>query len=109
VCIGRLPNGVFTETQTSAEDTEGLVDYARSIDGVDIGALIEERADGAVKASLRAKDPEYRVDLVAAQFNGGGHACAAGLNLKSGAEDFYPRLVAALEKRIAVVDAAKKR
>lgn len=105
VCIGRLPLGVFEETGTSAEDTEGLVDYARMIDGVDIGVLIEERGDNTVKASLRSKDPAYRVDLVAAEFGGGGHACAAGLNLKKNAEGFYQRLVAVLEHRIAAVDA----
>jgi bifunctional oligoribonuclease and PAP phosphatase NrnA len=108
VCIGRLADGIFEQTGTSAEDTEGLVDYARSIDGVDIGALIEERPGGIVKASLRAKDPAYRVDLVAGRFNGGGHACAAGLNLKSGGENFYAHLVAALVERIAAVDAARK-
>ncbi len=108
VCIGILRDGVFASTGSNAEDTEGLVDYARSIDGVEVGALIEERSDGTVKASLRAKDPVYRVDLIAAEFNGGGHACAAGLNLKSGSADFYPRLVAALTKRMAAVDAAKK-
>jgi bifunctional oligoribonuclease and PAP phosphatase NrnA len=108
VCIGVLKDGVFESTGTNAEDTEGLVDYARSIDGVEVGALIEERSGGAVKASLRAKDPAYRVDLIAAEFNGGGHACAAGLNLKAGAGDFYPRLVEALTKRIAAVEAAKK-
>jgi phosphoesterase RecJ-like protein len=108
VCIGVLPPGIFESTGSNNEDTEGLVDYARSIEGVDIGALVEQRADGSVKASLRSKDPAYRVDLVAGQFNGGGHACAAGLNLKTGAKDFYARLVAALAQRIAVVDAAKK-
>lgn len=107
-CIGILPAGIFEQTESTAEDTEGLVDYARSIDGVDVGALIEQRADGTVKASLRAKDPAYRVDLAAAQFNGGGHACAAGLNLKTGTENFYARLVSALAQRIAAVDAAKK-
>jgi bifunctional oligoribonuclease and PAP phosphatase NrnA len=107
VCIGVLPTGIFETTGSNTEDTEGLVDYARSIDGVCIGALIEERPDGSVKASLRAKDASYRVDLVAAQFNGGGHACAAGLNLKTGAENFYARLVAVLAQRIAEVDAAK--
>jgi phosphoesterase RecJ-like protein len=107
VCIGRLPLGVFAATGTSAEDTEGLVDYARSVDGVEVGVLIEEREDGSVKASLRAKDPAYRLDLIAAQFDGGGHACAAGLNLKTGAADFYARLVAALARQIAVVDAQK--
>ena len=108
ICVGTLPAGIFEETGSSAEDTEGLVDYARSIEGVDIGALIEERTGGGVKASLRAKDPAFRVDLVAAQFNGGGHACAAGLNLKTGAEDFPARLVAALAARLVAVDAAKK-
>lgn len=108
VCVGKLAAGIFEQTGTSVEDTEGLVDYARSIDGVDIGALIEEKTDGTVKASLRAKEPAYRVDLVAAQFNGGGHACAAGLNLKSGAEGFYDRLVTALSARIVAVDAARK-
>jgi phosphoesterase RecJ-like protein len=108
VCIGTLAPGVFESTGSDQEDTEGLVDYARSIDGVDVGALIEQRADGTVKASLRAKDPAYRVDLVAAQFSGGGHACAAGLNLKTGTDNFYARLVAALTERIAAVDAAKK-
>jgi phosphoesterase RecJ-like protein len=108
VCIGMLPAGIFESTGSSQEDTEGLVDYARSIEGVDIGALIEHRADGSVKASLRAKDPEYRVDLVAGKFNGGGHACAAGLSLKSGAENFQARLVAAFAERIAAVDGRKK-
>lgn len=108
VCVGTLAPGIFEETGTSVEDTEGLVDYARSIDGVDIGALIEEKTDGTVKASLRAKEPVYRVDLVAAQFNGGGHACAAGLNLKSGGINFYERLVAALTLRVVAVDAQRK-
>jgi phosphoesterase RecJ-like protein len=108
VCIGTLAPGVFEATGSNGEDTEGLVDYARSIEGVDVGAMIEQRADGTVKASLRAKEPAYRVDLVAAEFNGGGHACAAGLNLKTGTENFYPRLVAALAQRIAAVDAARK-
>ena len=108
VCIGTLAPGSFEATGATTEDTEGLVDYARSIEGVDVGALIEQRADGTLKASLRAKDPAYRVDLVAAQFNGGGHACAAGLNLKVRTENFYERLVAAFAERIAAVDAARK-
>ena len=106
VCVGTLADGVFAATSTTGEDTEGLVDYARSIDGVEVGVLIEERPGGAVKASLRAKDPAMRLDLVAARFNGGGHACAAGLNLPAPlAADFRPRLIAALYERFAEIDA----
>ena len=104
VCIGTLAEGVFAATSTSGEDTEGLVDYARSIDGVDVGVLIEERSGGAVKASLRAKDPGMRIDLVAAKFGGGGQACAAGLNLPAPvAANFRQRLIAALSERLAEV------
>ena len=103
ICIGTLAQGVFESTETNQEDTEGLVDYARAIDGVEIGCLIEERADG-IKASLRAKDPRYRVDQIAAQFNGGGHACAAGLNVKGmSASEFHRQLVAALVTRLDLV------
>ena len=100
VCVGVLPAGVFAATGSSPEDTEGMVDYTRAIDGVDIGALIEEQADG-VKASLRAKDPVYRLDVVAGRFGGGGHACAAGLTVKGETlATFYPKLVAALEQQL---------
>jgi len=99
-CIGVLRRGVFAETGTSAEDAEGLVDYARIIDGVDIGVLIEEKDDGSCKASLRSKEPSFRVDLIAAQFGGGGHACAAGLNLKQPEPGFRERLTAVIQRQL---------
>jgi len=105
-CLGTLPEGIFEATGTGPEDTEGLVDYARSVDGVEIGVLIEERPQGGAKASLRAKDPKYRVDLVAAQFGGGGHACAAGLNVGPGPVPFRTALLTALADRLKAVDAA---
>ena len=107
VCIGVLPNGTFEKLGASVEDTEGLVDYARSIDGVEIGVLIEERP-GVIKASLRAMHAVHRMDTIAAMFNGGGHANAAGLNCKTTLAEFYPKLLAALTQRLAEVDAAKK-
>lgn len=107
VCIGVLPHGIFEEVGASVEDTEGLVDYARSLDGVAIGALIEERP-GVIKASLRAQDAVYRMDSVAAQFNGGGHASAAGLNWQGSFDEFYPQLVAAFTRRLGEVDALSR-
>lgn len=109
VCIGTLPPGIFEATGTSAEDTEGLVDYARCIDGVDVGVLIEEKPEGGVKASLRAKDPLCRLDLVAGRFGGGGHACAAGLNMKTGKEEFRALLLGALQESLRAMDAERER
>jgi bifunctional oligoribonuclease and PAP phosphatase NrnA len=105
VCIGMLPQGIFEATGATVEDTEGLVDYARSLDGVVVGVLIEERP-GTIKASLRGMQSVYRVDTLAALFNGGGHANAAGLNWPGTLAEFYPRLLAAIRQRLKEVDNA---
>ncbi|MFP4156688.1 MAG: DHH family phosphoesterase [Opitutales bacterium] len=100
VCIGLLDNGVYEKTGATIDDSEGLVDYARSIDGVDVGVLIEDR-QGAIKVSLRAKDPFYRVDQIARRFGGGGHACAAGLNVEeSSIREFEPELLKVLAEHL---------
>lgn len=106
-CIGVIDEDDWTATGATKEDTEGLVDYARSIEGVEIGVLLEQR-DGMMKGSFRSKDPVHRVDQLAVQFNGGGHACAAGFNPESTLDEFYPRLAAALEKHFASLKEASK-
>ena len=100
VCIGLIKNGVYEDTGANVDDSEGLVDYARAIKGVDIGVLLEDRK-GFLKGSLRAKNPFYRVDQVANLFNGGGHACAAGLNVeKSSIDEFLPKLLVAIKNHL---------
>lgn len=96
LCVGVIDEAAWVATGAEKEDTEGLVDYARSVEGVEVGVLLEER-DGHLKGSFRAKDGIHRVDLLAAQFNGGGHACAAGFNPGCDMETFYPRLLEVME------------
>tara|TARA_R100000027_G_scaffold8954_1_gene6447 strand:- start:1998 stop:3005 length:1008 start_codon:yes stop_codon:yes gene_type:complete len=99
VCTGCILDGEYERTGTSNEDSEGFVDYARSIEGVRIGVFLEENK-GQIKGSLRSKDPVYRVDTIAQQFDGGGHACAAGFRVESTIDQFYPKLVQILEKHL---------
>jgi bifunctional oligoribonuclease and PAP phosphatase NrnA len=103
VCVGILKNVDFEQTGAQREFTEGLVDYARCVDGVEIGILLEETPTG-LKGSFRAKDAVHRVDQLAQQFNGGGHSCAAGFNPDSTLDEFYPRLVEALEQHFKQFD-----
>ena len=76
------------------------MDYARAIEGVDVGVLIEER-DQLVKGSLRAKDPHFAMHKLAQRFGGGGHACAAGFNVNETFDQFYPKFLAALGEQLA--------
>lgn len=100
LCIGKITQKMFRTTGTTKEDTEGFVNYPRSIKGVEIAALIEEGADGTVKGSLRAKKEEVRVDLLAKQFNGGGHACAAGFSFEEDIDQFCPRFIRVAKKHL---------
>ena len=58
-------------------DTEGIVNYALTINGVRLAALIVERPD-SVKLSLRSTGEFPANDICKKYFNGGGHRNAAG-------------------------------
>jgi len=58
-------------------DTDGIIDYAIDIVGVQLAYFIHETQNGLVRVSLRATTP-FRVDEIAAKFGGGGHQAAAG-------------------------------
>ena len=103
VCVGSIHEEFYEETGTQPEDAENFVDYARSLEGVEIGALIENRR-GVLKGSLRAKNKKFRVDLLAKEFNGGGHACAAGFNVDCSYDEFYPKLVKAVGHHLDIVN-----
>ncbi|NPB05571.1 MAG: bifunctional oligoribonuclease/PAP phosphatase NrnA [Aquificae bacterium] len=69
------------ELGASYEDTEGFVNYARSLDGVEVAVFITERPEeGVWKVSLRSKG-KADVSVVCERFGGGGHKYAAGCKI----------------------------
>jgi phosphoesterase RecJ-like protein len=58
-------------------DTEGIVNYALSINGIKLAAFIIERTD-RVKLSLRSTGEFPANEICKKYFNGGGHRNAAG-------------------------------
>lgn len=64
-------------TGASSEDTEGIVNYGRNINGVEVGVLFKEVAENTVKVSFRSRS-EVDVASIAKSFGGGGHVRAAG-------------------------------
>lgn len=99
ICVGMVRRQDFLDTGAAYEDTEGFVDYARSVDSVEVGILIEERKT-TTKGSLRSNDSCYRMDQIAAKFGGGGHACAAGLSSSLKADDLKVGLLEAISERL---------
>ncbi len=99
LCVGELRQIDFIETGATYADTEGFVDYARSVDSAEVGLLIEERKT-STKGSLRGKDPVLRLDQIAGSFGGGGHACAAGLSSALSLAELKNGLIKAVESRL---------
>ena len=60
-------------------DTEGVVNYGLSLDGIVLAAIfIEDRKEGIIKISLRSKGDFSVNEMSRAHFEGGGHTNAAG-------------------------------
>ncbi|WP_298555284.1 bifunctional oligoribonuclease/PAP phosphatase NrnA [uncultured Algibacter sp.] len=74
-------------------DTEGVVNYGLSLNGVVLAAIfIEDRNEGIIKISLRSKGNFSVNEMSRAHFEGGGHTNAAGgkshLSLEKTVEKF---------------------
>jgi phosphoesterase RecJ-like protein len=63
------------------EDTDGLAEALRSIEGVEVGAMLREEGPLAAKLSVRSKY-SFDVNVFAQAWGGGGHAKAAGATLR---------------------------
>lgn len=73
----------FIRSGASPADVEtlGVVEYARRIEGIEVGALLREEGPEQVKLSLRSKGA-IDVARLAKSIGGGGHARAAGATIE---------------------------
>jgi len=87
----------FKETGCEYSDSEGLVNYPRSLEGVEVAyAIIEKPEEGVWKVSLRSKG-KVDVAKIAEALGGGGHKYASGCKIKA---DSYE---SALEKLLSAI------
>jgi bifunctional oligoribonuclease and PAP phosphatase NrnA len=63
------------------EDSEGLVNYALAIEGIEVAVFLRELAGGRFRVSLRSKGA-LNVAPIAQEFGGGGHECASGCSVE---------------------------
>jgi len=78
ICSAAVPKATIEKVGAQPDDTEGLIDILRGIEGVVVAAFFEELGPDKVRVSMRSKEKRMDVCKVAKQFNGGGHTLAAG-------------------------------
>jgi phosphoesterase RecJ-like protein len=82
VASALISEEMFATCGAAPGDTEGLVDYPRSIAGVQAVALFRQTGADRWKVSLRSRG-EVDVEQVARRHGGGGHRNAAGFSAES--------------------------
>ncbi|MCG8485357.1 MAG: bifunctional oligoribonuclease/PAP phosphatase NrnA [Clostridia bacterium] len=71
---------MLAETNAKMDETEGIVETLRNIQGVEIAVLFKEMNDNEIKVGFRAKR-SADVSKIAMMFGGGGHVKAAGCSI----------------------------
>lgn len=71
---------MLQECNADTSDLDGVVEFLRNIDGVDLAFLLKGAPDNTFKASVRTTGRVDAVELTA-PFGGGGHRRAAGCDL----------------------------
>lgn len=81
------------------EDLEGIVNYPRNIQNVEVGLLFKVIDDNAVKVSMRSAG-KVDVAAVAQAFGGGGHVRAAGVRMQGSLDDVVLQIVEQVKARL---------
>ena len=84
----------YASTGAVPQDSEDLINYTRSLGGVEVGLFFMEQPRGGVKVSFRSR----RVDVarLAERFGGGGHRLASGAILETSLDEARSRVLAAV-------------
>ena len=101
-CAGRA--GVLSVTtemvegaRASWEDIEGMVNWGRNVDGVQVGVLLTTAKGGGVRVSMRSRSEKVDVGRVCMTLGGGGHPGAGGCHINDSLAVTKERVIRALE------------
>jgi len=79
-------------------DLQGIVEYLRNIDRVEIAVFFSEMEGGYTKASFRSNGAD--VNLIASQFGGGGHKFAAAASFEAPFKEGMAQVLKALKNYV---------
>jgi phosphoesterase RecJ-like protein len=85
---------------STLDDYDGLIEYARSIEGTKVAIMFREAADDETKISLRSTGI-VDVNRIARSFGGGGHVKASGATIPLPIGEAVRQVVAEVRKAIS--------
>jgi phosphoesterase RecJ-like protein len=96
-----LKQADYIRAGANPEESEGLIDHIRAIEGVVIAVMFEEMEPELTRLSIRSKSEKVDVSAIAALFGGGGHKAAAGARVRALPLTVQRRVLAAVKRSLA--------
>jgi phosphoesterase RecJ-like protein len=96
-----ITRDMVARTGTHVDLTDGFINFARSIDGVEVAASFREPEDGgrAWRVSFRSRG-NVDVSAIAQRFGGGGHKNAAGCAIEGDAGEVRARIASEIAQAL---------
>lgn len=77
IAIVKVTKDMYLKTNAKSDETEGIVEFLRDTEGVEVACLLKELKNNDIKLSIRTK--EYvDANRICSFFGGGGHIRASG-------------------------------
>jgi phosphoesterase RecJ-like protein len=109
-----ITNAMLARTGTHLDLTDGFINYARAIDGVEVAVSLREpsqfgevSANPAWRVSFRSRG-KVNVAAIAQRFGGGGHRNAAGCTMQGDEAQVRAQLTAEIERALAPENGAQQ-
>jgi phosphoesterase RecJ-like protein len=95
-----ITNEMMARTQSAVDLTDGFINYARSVDGIEVAASFREPSQGGPwRVSFRSRG-RVNVAAIAQKFGGGGHHNAAGCSIEGSEAAVRARIAEEIEKAL---------
>jgi len=95
-----ITNEMVARTKSELDLTDGFINYARSVDGVEVAASFREPEDGGPwRVSFRSRG-RVNVAAIAQKFGGGGHHNAAGCSIEGEEAGVRAKIADEIEKAL---------
>lgn len=92
IAITHITKQEQEELQLEEGEHEGIVEFGRDVEGVEVSIFLREETDGSYKISLRSN--EYvNVSDISLMFGGGGHPKAAGCTINLPIEQAKEKII----------------
>ncbi|MBW6457790.1 MAG: DHH family phosphoesterase [FCB group bacterium] len=93
---------MLKENGADDADTEGITDFLRMIEGVEVSIMFKERNDGSTRINFRSKG-RVSTNAIARRFGGGGHEHASGIVSDRPLKELYSEVVETMVQHVKEV------